>query len=88
MRIHHEVYEHPSQASRVRLNVYEYRPESTVMGLGPPEPGYLVTEDRVGTTTVVATLGYFPRAEEALARVRDRAHELHSQSYRSPTPAA
>jgi hypothetical protein len=83
-----EVYEHPSQASLVRLNVYEYKPESTVAGLGPGEPGYIVTEDRVGTVTVVSTLGFFPTRERALETVRARALELQTQRYRSATPAA
>ena len=42
MRLLQEVYEHPSQASRIRINVYDYQPESTVAGMGPREAGYLV----------------------------------------------
>jgi hypothetical protein len=83
-----EEYEHPSQASRVRLNVYEYRPETQVAGMGPTEPGFLVTEDRVGTNTVVSSLGFFPKQEDALATVRARAQELQAQRYRSLIPAA
>ena len=83
-----EVYEHPSQASRVRVNVYDYQPESEVAGLGPPEPGYVVTEDRVGAVTVVSTLGFFSDREKALEAARARARELQAQRYRSFTPAA
>jgi hypothetical protein len=83
-----EEYEHPSQASRIRVNVYEYQPESTVAGLGPSEPGYMVTEDRVGTVTVVSTLGFFASREKAFEVARARARELQAQRYRSLTPAA
>jgi hypothetical protein len=83
-----ETYEHPSQASRVRLNVYEYKPESGVAGMMPPEPGFMVTEDRVGTVTVVSTLGFYPSKEEAFATFRGRANELQAQRYRSLIPAA
>jgi hypothetical protein len=83
-----ETYEHPSQASRVRLNVYEYEPETPVAGLGPSEPGFFVTEDRVGTVTVVSTLGFFPNQEQAFARFRSRANELQAQRYRSLIAAA
>jgi hypothetical protein len=83
-----ETYEHPSQASQVRLNVYEYKPETRVAGMGPAEPGFIVTEDRVGTVTVVSTLGFFPNQEPAFARFRSRANELQAQRYRSLIPAA
>ncbi|HVR69510.1 MAG TPA: hypothetical protein VMT87_01585 [Vicinamibacteria bacterium] len=88
MLVFQEVYEHPSQASRVRLNVYEYTPASPVAGLGPTEPGYLVTEDRAGTVKVVSTLGFFPTREPAFETVRARARELQAQRYRSAIPAA
>ena len=84
MRIHEEEYEHPTQASRVRLNVYEQRPtgEEKVAGLAPREPGFLVTEERLGAGKVVATLGYFPGRAEALARLEARRRELERQLYR------
>jgi hypothetical protein len=88
MLLMREEYEHPSQASRLRINVYGYEPESTVAGLGPSEPGYMVTEDRVGTVTVVATLGFFGSREQAFELARARARELQAQRYRSLTPAA
>ena len=61
---------HPSQASRVRLRVYE-----------PQTGGYLVTEERQGTSTVISTLGLFDRREEALGRLEARASELVRQRY-------
>jgi hypothetical protein len=88
MLVFQETYEHPSQASRVRLNVYEYEPESQVAGMAPPEPGFMVTEDRVGTVTVVSTLGFFPTQDQAFAAFRARANELQAQRYRSLIPAA
>jgi hypothetical protein len=88
VRLFQEEFEHPSQASRVRLNVFDYQPDSPVAGLGPPEKGFLVTEDRVGTVTVVSVLGFFAMQEEAYAAVRARAHELQAQRYRPLIPAA
>jgi hypothetical protein len=90
MRIHQEEFEHPTQASRVVLNVYEQQvakdmvaADDGVRGVS----GYLVTEDRLGSSRVVATLGFFKTREEALARVRDRGSDLRNQSYR-PVPSA
>ncbi len=54
----------------------------------PPRGGYLVTEERRGTTTVFSTLGLFDTREAAAARVRERAHELAGQGYRRVEPAA
>jgi hypothetical protein len=71
MKILQEAYRHPTQASEVRLNVYER-----------PTGGYLVTEDRLGTATVVATLGLFDGREAALLRAHARARELERQRYR------
>jgi hypothetical protein len=73
MRIHEELFEHPVQASRVRLNVFE-QPE-----------GYLVTEERIGAVTVVATLGVFQEREAALERARLRAGDLIAQRYSKVT---
>jgi hypothetical protein len=67
---------HPTQASGVRLNVFEL-----------PE-GFLVTEARTGTTTVVATLGLFEARDAAFTRARERAAELEAQRYRTIPAAA
>jgi len=62
--------EHKAQRSRVRLRVYE-----------PPTGGFLVTEERPGTATVIATLGLFDRREDAMGRLEARAAELVGQRY-------
>ena len=76
MRIEQREFEHPTQASRVRLNVFQ-------------QPGgFLVTEERIGTVTVVATLGVFQTVDAALDRLRLRAADLELQQYRPVAPAA
>ena len=85
MRIHTEDLQHPTQASGVRLNVYELKAAPTpVHGMDAllKHGSYLVTEDRIGTTKVVATLGSFRTREEALERARRRVAELEAQKYR------
>ena len=77
MKLLEQTLEHPTQASRVRLNVFEL-----------PEGGWLVTEDRIGATTVVATIGLFDTRDAALARARARAAELAAQRYRAIPTAA
>jgi len=88
MTVAEEILVHPTQASRVRLRVFEQAPEDTVAGMGPDRPGFLVTEERIGARTVVSTLGFVPTREEALDRMRARADELERQRYRPPSPAA
>jgi hypothetical protein len=77
MKVLSQEYEHPTQVSRVRLQVFEV-----------PGEGYLVTEDRIGTVTVVATLGLFSTREAALRRLDSRGRELMGQRYRPVAPAA
>jgi hypothetical protein len=87
--VHEEELFHPTQASRVRLRVFEQVPGGhDVAGLGPHQAGFLVTEERIGARTVFATLGYDPTREEAVQRVRTRAAELVSQQYRPQAPPA
>jgi hypothetical protein len=90
MLIFSETYEHPTQVSKVRINVYEEPPMPNAPGIDTPTTGggYLVTEERIGTTKVIATLGFFDRKEDALARARRRAEELKAQSYRALSAAA
>ncbi len=76
MKLLQEEFEHPTQVSRVRLRIFQL-----------PE-GFLVTEERQGSTTVFSTLGLFDRREAAEARVRDRAAQLAAQRYRKVQPAA
>ncbi len=78
MKIFEAELAHPSQASRVRVNVYDQAEGG----------GHLVTEDRIGTATVVATLGVFDGREAALARARGRVEELERQRYRAASSAA
>jgi len=85
-----ETYQHPTQASRVRINVYEEPAMPNPPGIDTPTTGggFLVTEDRIGTTTVIATLGFFDRKEDAMARARRRADELKAQRYQPASAAA
>jgi hypothetical protein len=90
MRIDQQELEHPRQTSRVRLNLYRYLPpaEERVAGMLPHQEGYLLTEDRIGTTVVVASRGFFAGEAEARARMKERADELAAQGYGPPvTPA-
>jgi hypothetical protein len=86
MRIVTHEFEHPRQASRVRLNLYRYLPppEERVEGMLPEQEGVLLTEERVGTTTVVASLGFFAGEAEGRARFQERAEELTRQGYGNP----
>lgn len=89
--VHEEIFVHPRQASRVRLRVFDRPPEPAVAGLGPDQPGFLVTEERIGARTVVSTLGFLRTQDEAMARLRERAAELAQQQYRplaTTSPAA
>jgi hypothetical protein len=89
MRIQQEELQHPTQASRVRLNVFEVPPPPHVYGMEALAKGrYLVTEDRIGTTTVVATLGTFASREDAVAHAQRRADELKTQHYTPIAPSA
>ena len=90
MRVHQEEYEHPTQASLVRLAVFEQKPAPSdgVPGLLPREPGFLLTEERLGSSKVVATLGFFPTRDEALSRLSARAAELEGQLYRRVAASA
>ncbi|HET8643935.1 MAG TPA: hypothetical protein VFO85_00515 [Vicinamibacteria bacterium] len=90
MRVHQEEYEHPTQASLVRLAVFEQKPASNegVPGLMPRESGFLLTEERLGSSKVVATLGAFDSREAALAAAGSRAEALRRQRYQAAEPAA
>jgi hypothetical protein len=90
MLIFQETLEHPTQASLVRIKVYEEPPMPNPPGIDLPMTlgGYLVTEERSGTTKVIATLGFFDGKEEALTRARRRVEELKAQLYRPVSAAA
>jgi hypothetical protein len=69
MQLLQEEFRHPTQASLVRLRVFQ-------------QPGgFLVTEENQGAATVVRTLGLFDVREQAEARVRDRAAQLATQRF-------
>jgi len=70
MEIYAEEFAHPTQASRVRLRVFQQ-----------PEGGFLVTEEWVGTATVVKTLGLFDARQPALEKAAARASELARQRF-------
>jgi hypothetical protein len=76
MRILDEVYAKPSQASGVRLMVFE-RPG-----------GALALEEWTGPSNVIKTLGLFESREAARARVEQRARELAGQGFARVAPAA
>jgi hypothetical protein len=90
MRLMRLELEHPTQASRVALNLYEVPPAANPPGIDTASEngGFLVTEERIGTTTVVGSLGLFDTREAALQRFRRRAEELKLQRYRDVAPAA
>ena len=57
--------------------------------MGPDRTGFLVTEERIGASTVVSTLGFLPTpGRSARQRLRERAAELAQQRYRPPVFAA
>jgi hypothetical protein len=90
MRILQQEYEHPTQASRLRLNLYRYAPpaQQAVAGLLPDQGGYHLTEDRIGAGTVVAGLGFFADERQARERFARRAEQLARQGWRpASTPA-
>lgn len=84
MLIEQDTLRHPTQASTVRLNVFELpSPTAAVFGMDKllQAGRYLVTEERIGTATVVATLGSFASREQAQERVHQRIEELLAQRY-------
>ena len=88
MSIEERVFRHPSQASLVRLAVYETSAgQSAVEGM-PDDGGFLVTEERRGSSKVVKTLGFFTDRAAALTALERRAAQLEGQRYRPAAPAA
>jgi hypothetical protein len=90
MRLLQQEYQHPTQVSRLRLNLYRYAPpsEERVAGMMPDQDGFHLTEDRVGAGTVVASLGFFAEEQQARETFTRRAEELARQGWRpAATPA-
>jgi hypothetical protein len=90
MLLQRVLLEHPTQASRLALNLYEQPPAPNPPGIDTPSEngGFLLTEERIGTTTVISSLGFFETREAAQERLRKRAEELKLQRYRDVAPAA
>jgi hypothetical protein len=90
MKLASEEFEHPTQASRVRLNVFEQPPGPNPPGIDTPSEngGFLVTEERIGTVTVVSTLGFYDSREAAMERLKERTRQLQLQQYRPAASAA
>ena len=87
MILQERAYQHPHQASLVRLAVFERPRESTVDGM-PDDAGFLVTEEWRGSTKVVKTLGFFKDRPAALDAFERRAAQLDRQRYHPVRPAA
>ena len=88
MILDQQVFRHPTQASDVRLTVFERAADSSPVEGLPDEAGFLVTETSLGTSTVVKTLGFFATRAEADACLRRRAEALSRQMFRPVAPAA
>jgi hypothetical protein len=88
MVVEERTFQHPQQASLVRLVVYD-RPAglSHVEGM-PDDAGFLVTEEWRGASKVVKTLGFSTDRAATLGRLAARAQELERQRYRPVAPAA
>jgi hypothetical protein len=76
MKLFEETFQHPTQASRVRLRIFQ-----------PPE-GFLATEEWQGATTVYRTLGLFDARPAAEAAVSARAAQLVAQRFQQVAAAA
>ena len=88
MMIEERSFQHPQQASQVRLAVYEQAAGTSAVEGMPDEAGFLATEEWRGAGTVVKTLGFYPDREGALRRLESRARELELQRYRPIAPTA
>ena len=87
MILDEQVFRHPTQASEVRLTVFDRAADtSPVEGL-PDEAGFLVTETWRGASKVVKSLGFFAARAEADACLRARAGILARQQFRAVTAA-
>jgi hypothetical protein len=88
MLIEERLFQHPRQASRVRLAVYETSKDaSPVEGL-PDEAGFLVIEEWRGSSKVVKTLGFFEERAHAVQALQRRGDTLERQRYQKAAPAA
>jgi hypothetical protein len=83
MRILHLELAHPTQVNRLRVVLYRYQPpaEQAVAGMLPAQPGFHLTEERISTTTMVKSLGFFAEEAEARRRMEQRLQELAGQGW-------
>ena len=90
MRLRREELEHPTQASRVAVNLFDQPPAPNPPGIDTPSEngGFLLTEDRIGATTVIKSLGFFDNREAAEHAFAERIQELKLQRYKDVVPAA
>jgi hypothetical protein len=76
MKLLEEEFKHPTEASLVRLRVFQ-------------QPGgFLATEEHRGAATVYRTLGLFDTRQAAEDCVRARMAQLGTQRYQKVQPAA
>ena len=88
MILEQQVFRHPTQASDVRLTVFERAADSSPVEGLPDDAGFLVTETWLGTSKVVKTIGFFATRAEADTSLRRRAEALTRQMFRPVAPAA
>ena len=88
MIVKEQIYQHPTQASQVRLVAYQTAANTSQVEGMPDDAGYLATEEWRGAGKVVKTLGFYPDRTAALERFAARAQELERQLYRPVAPAA
>ena len=88
MVVEERTFQHPQQASLVRLVAYDRPAGLTHVEGMPDDAGYLVTEEWRGASKVVKTLGFYADRAAALRRLDGRAKELERQRYRPVAPAA
>jgi hypothetical protein len=88
MIVQEKSYQHPHQASLIRLVVYDTPGGTSGVAGMPDDAGHLVTEEWRGAGNVVKTLGFYPDRAAALERLSARARQLEQQLYRPVAPAA
>ncbi len=88
MVIEERLFQHPLQASHIRLAVYEQPADTSPVEGMPDDAGFLVTEEWRGSSNVVKTLGFSADRKAAAEILARRAGQLEVQRYRPVAPAA
>jgi hypothetical protein len=88
MIVNERTFQHPQQASTVRLACYEKAADTSDVEGMPDTAGFLVTEEWRGAGNVIKTLGFYADRQPALDRLAARARELELQRYQPVAPAA